>query len=242
MGSFISRRQITGWMSAGLVGMAAVAMTAPAFGDEVAEAKKDAEEIVSKAVFTVDKLATHPDVGKWVRKYMADAKAVLIFPQVLKGGFIVGGEGGTGVLLARASNGEWSYPGFFSMGAGSVGLQIGAQKSELMLLVMTGKGLSAILDSKVKIGGDISGAAGPYGAGAEASTTANMNADILSYSAAEGAFIGASVEGAIIWERKLLGESYYGDGSATAKAAVIDGQFANSHADPLRERLAEFPR
>ncbi len=242
MSILISRRRIAEWMSAGFIGLAAVGLTAPAFGDEVAEAKRDAEEIVSKALFTVDKLSNHPDVGKWVRKYMAEAKAVLIFPQVLKGGFIVGGEGGTGVLLARASNGEWSYPGFFSMGAGSFGLQIGAQKSELMLLIMTGKGLSAILESKVKIGGDISGAAGPYGAGAEASTTTNMNADILSYSAAEGAFIGASVEGAVIWERKLLGESYYGNGSAAASSVVIDGKFANGHADPLRERLAEFPR
>lgn len=242
MKHLISRRRITEWAGIGLVGLALVGMSAPAGADEVVEAKKDAEEIVSKAVFTIEKLASHPDVGKWVRKYMADAKAVLVFPQVLKGGFIVGGEGGTGVLLAKADNGEWSYPGFFSMGAGSVGLQVGAQKSEMMLLIMTGKGLSAVLNSKVKVGGDISGAAGPYGAGAEASTTTNLNADILSYSAAEGAFIGASVEGAYIWERKLLGESYYGDGSATAAGTVIDGKFANSHADPLREKLISFPK
>lgn len=242
MQHWVSRRLIAAWAGVGLFGIAMAGVSIPASADEVAEARKDAEEIVTEAVFTIDKLSTHPDVGKWVRKYMADAKAVLVFPQVLKGGFVVGGEGGTGVLLAKAGNGEWSYPGFYSMGAGSVGLQIGAQKSELMLLIMTGKGLSAILDSKVKVGGDISGAVGPYGAGAEASTTANFNADILSYSAAEGAFIGASVEGAYIWERKLLGESYYGDGAATAKGAVIDGKHANPHADPLRAKLASFPQ
>jgi len=242
MKHLVSRRRIAEWAAMGVAAMMAGSLAGPAYGDEVAEAKKDAEEIVSEAVFTVQKLASHPDVGKWVRKYMADAKAVLVFPQVLKGGFIVGGEGGTGVLLAKAGNGEWSYPGFYSMGAGSVGLQIGAQKSELILLIMTGKGLSAILDSKVKVGGDISGAVGPYGAGAEASTTTNLNADVLSYSAAEGAFIGASVEGAYIWERKLLGEAYYENGSATAVGAVIEGKFANSHADPLREKLASFPK
>lgn len=242
MRHLVSRRRMAVWAGIGLIGFAAAGLTKPVLADEVAEAKKDAEEIVSEAVFTIDKLASHPDVGKWVRQYMADAKAVLVFPQVLKGGFVVGGEGGTGVLLAKAGNGEWSYPGFYSMGAGSVGLQIGAQKSELMLLIMTGKGLSAVLDSRVKVGGDISGAVGPYGAGAEASTTANLNADILSYSAAEGAFIGASIEGAYIWERKLLGESYYGDGSATAKGAVIDGKFANPHANELREKLASFPK
>ena len=210
--------------------------------DETAGSLKAAEEIVAEAAFTAEKLRNNSEFSPYVKGYMKSAKAVMIFPEILKGGFFIGGEGGTGVLLARADDGTWSYPAFFGMGAASFGLQFGAQTSELMLLIMTGDGLEAILENNVKIGGDISGALGPYGAGAEASTTANLNADVIAYSVAKGAFVGFSIEGAAIFPREKLDQAFYGDGNANARSVVIDGKFANPLADPVRGELDAYPR
>ncbi|WP_425406907.1 lipid-binding SYLF domain-containing protein [Hwanghaeella sp.] len=219
----------------------AFGMAAPVSADETADNLKTANEIVSKAVFTAEKMRNHKDFASYVKGYMKKAKGVVLFPQILKGGFFVGGEGGSGVLLAKAEDGRWSYPTFVGMGAASFGLQIGAQSSELMLIVLTGKGLEAILDDKVKIGGEINGAVGPYGAGAEASTTANLNADVIAYSISQGAFIGVSIEGAAVFPRESLNAAFYGTNDASPKSVVIDGKFANSAADPLREELANYP-
>lgn len=201
----------------------------------------DAEELVSEAQFTLKKLQAHPDLGPYVTRYLKQAKAVLIVPQLLKGGFIVGGEGGTGVLLARGDGGRWSYPAFYSMGAASFGLQIGGQASEVLLLIMTGQGLQAVIEDMVKIGGELDAAAGPYGAGVDAATTTNLNADILSYSVAKGAYIGANLEGSVIVPRESLNEAYYGRRLAP-EAIVLRGEAANPQADALRQALSDAVR
>lgn len=206
-----------------------------------ADPKEDARELVDEALYTVKKMSNHERHGAKVKHYMKNAKAVFVVPELLKGALFVGGEGGSGVLLARADNGVWSYPAFFDMGAGSFGLQVGAQSSELMLIVMTGKGLSAILDNKVKLGGDLSAAVGPIGEGVEASTTTNMGADVIAYSTNKGAFLGASVDGAVIWADHADNMAYYDNTAATPKNIVLNGQYANPHADKLRELLASFP-
>jgi len=203
--------------------------------------KADAEELVTEAQFTLQKLQKHPDLGPYVNAYLKRAKAVLIVPQLLKGGFIVGGEGGTGVLLARDEQGRWSYPAFYSMGAASFGLQIGGQASEVLLLVMTGSGLQSILKDMVKIGGELDAAAGPYGAGVDAATTTNLDVDILSYSVAKGLYIGANFEGSVIVPRDSLNESYYGARLAP-ESIVLQGQAGNPHADGLRDALADAMR
>ena len=204
-----------------------------------ADNRKEAEELVQEAVFTVERMRSHERHGAKVEHYMAKAKAVFVVPQMLKGAFLVGGEGGSGVLLAKAPNGQWSYPAFYNIGSGSFGLQIGAQSSEVLLIVMTGKGLSAILDRKVTLGGDLSAAAGPIGEGMEASTTTNLDADVLAYSTAKGAFIGASVEGAVIWPSEDDNKSYYGT-EAKPKDIILNGQYQNMHSDELRQLLASF--
>ncbi|MEQ8605127.1 MAG: lipid-binding SYLF domain-containing protein [Marivibrio sp.] len=221
---------------AALMLAAAVLAAPPAKADQA-----DAEELVTEAQFTLKKLQKHPDLGPYVKAYLKRAKAVLIVPQLLKGGFIVGGEGGTGVLLARDEQGRWSYPAFYSMGAASFGLQFGGQASEVLLLVMTGSGLQAILEDMVKIGGELDGAAGPYGAGLDASTTTNLNVDILSYSVAQGLYIGVNFEGSVILPRDSLNEAYYGRRLAP-EAIVLQGQAGNPHADLLRDALADATR
>lgn len=201
-----------------------------------------AQELVDKSGWTVERILSNENFKGRIEPYLAKAKAVMIFPAYLKAGLIVGGEGGSGVLLARASNGEWSYPAFFSMGGGSIGLQAGGQKSELMLVFMTTKGLEAVMKNRVTLGGDVSAAVGPLGEGYEAKTTTNMDADILSYRTNEGAFVGASVEGSVIWERDGLNRAYYGWDGVTARSIVFNGDHRNPGADKLRETLTKLPR
>ena len=102
-----------------------------------AAAVTEQEELVEKARLTLEKLAAHEEFGTKIHSFLSQAKGVLVIPSLLKGGFFIGGEGGSGVLLARSTSGDWSYPAFFTMGAGSFGLQIGAQASELLLIILT---------------------------------------------------------------------------------------------------------
>ncbi len=211
--------------------VAAIAAAAPAM------AATEQEELVEKARFTIEKLAAHSEFGANVQNYLGQAKAVLVIPNLLKGGFILGGEGGSGVLLARAASGEWSYPAFFTMGAGSIGLQFGAQASELLLIVLTDKGLTSILDRQVKVGGEINAAMGPIGGGMEAATAGSLGTDIISYSIAKGVFIGGSIEGAVVAKRDDWNQGYYKDDTATPRGIVLEGRFGNPQADVLRQSL-----
>lgn len=225
---------------AAMLALFAMVAAAPARADDQAKARATGEELVTKAFYTVEKMRDHPEFGKYVRSYMRQAAAVVVFPEVLKAGFFLGGEGGNGVLVAKTDGGDWSYPAFFAVGAGTFGLQIGVQRSELMLIVMNRGALSSIIDSKVTIGGELSGAIGPRGAGAEAATTANLDADVIAYSLAEGAFIGVSVKGAVVFERPSLTAGYYGSEDAKARSVVIRGRYSNPQADELRAALGRY--
>src|SRR5947209_17213922 len=125
------------------------------------------------------------------------AEAVAVFPNVIKGGFIVGGRGGSGVISRRVAGG-WSAPAFFDLGGGSVGLQIGAALTDYILLFMNENAVASLLSDKFEIGGESSAAAGPVGRSASASTDAKLNAQILSYSRSKGAFAGLELKGVVI--------------------------------------------
>ena len=181
--------------------------------------------LVDNARYTVQKMLTHPET-KPFGGLLKKAKAVLIVPSLLKAGFLIGGEGGSGVLLARNEAGEWSNPAFYDIGSGSLGLQIGFQDSEVVFLIMSRKTLHTMLNATVKLGADASIAAGPFGIGYEGSTAVNLRADIYSYALARGAFFGASFEGSIAVEDKARNRAYYGPG-ATAHRIVLDREFTN---------------
>ena len=198
------------------------------------------EEMVQKANITVQKLLQSEDIGPSVHNLLSEAKGVLIFPNLYKGAILFGAEGGSGVLLAKGGEGRWSYPAFYFLGSGSFGLQFGAQTAEVMLLIMTERGLNAVLTQKVKVGVDVNAAIGPYGVGAKAATTVNLGADIYTYSLNQGAFVGFSVEGAVIYPRSEWTTRYYGNNRAKPRAVVIEGKFANPHADALRESLLQL--
>lgn len=197
---------------------------------------RDANQIVDKATVTATNLIGDPELEE-MGPYLARSRAVLIFPQVIKGGFILGGEGGTGVLLVRGADGTWSPPAFYTMAGGSVGLQLGGQVSEIVLTIMNDGALDAIMRQNFKFGGDVGIAVGPIGKGLEASTTGNFSEDIYAFSKSVGLFGGGSLEGAGLIEREALNAAFYNAPKVTAHQIVIDRSFYNPFADRLRAAL-----
>ena len=203
-----------------------------------ARAESDTQQLVTKAQWSLNEMLADPDFASLART-LPEARAVMIFPSILKAAFIFGAEGGNGVLLARGAAGDWSYPAFYTLGAASFGLQIGGEEQEVVLLIMNDAALDAIMRSEVKLGADLSVAAGPVGVGIEGSTTTAVGGDIVAYSRSQGLFAGLSVEGAVIHEREGYAQEYYGT-SASVSQIVIDRAVSNGGADSLRSTLAGY--
>ena len=146
---------------------------------------------------------------KAIPKELLDtAEAIAVFPGVIKAAFVFGGRGGQGVISRRVKGG-WSAPAFFNLGGGSFGPQIGAQKTDYVLLIMNESGLNGLLKDKFELGGEAGVAAGPVGREAAASTNPRLDAGILSYSRSKGVFIGAALKGAVISPDNDLNEAVY---------------------------------
>lgn len=192
-----------------------------------------AEALVDAATISVDTFTVDPDM-KWFRDNMNNAKGVLIVPQLIKGGLIFGGSGGSGVLLVRGGGNIWSDPAFYTMGSGTVGFQIGVEVSEIILMVMTDKGVDALLTSSFKLGGDVSIAAGPIGAGAKAQT-----ADILAFSRTKGIYGGVNIEGAVLKIRNDWNHDYYGS-ETSPRNILIERSATKPHSDELRSAVANL--
>ena len=200
-------------------------------GTVSARAVSPPQALVDNARYTLEKMVRNPEL-KPLPRLLRKAKAVLIVPSLLKAGFFVGGEGGSGVLLARGTGGEWSNPAFFNIGAGSFGLQIGFQDSEVIFLIMSRRTLESMLEAKVKLGADASVSAGPVGIGFEGGTAINLRADIYSYALSRGAFLGASFEGSVAVEDRDRNRAYYGP-DATAQSILVKQRHSNPGAAEL---------
>jgi len=175
---------------------------------------KDESHQSDKAARVLDEIMGAPD--KQIPSDVLDkAECVAVFPEVLKAGLIIGGQGGRGVASCRTAEG-WSAPAFFNLGGGSIGLQIGAQSTDFVLLFMNREGINSLLSDKFTVGADASVAAGPVGRQAGASTDAKLNAQILSYSRSKGLFAGLELKGVVIKPDKSDMRDVYGDG-ITAK-------------------------
>ncbi|MCA1576612.1 MAG: lipid-binding SYLF domain-containing protein [Acidobacteria bacterium] len=169
---------------------------------------KDAARHASEAAETFTEIMNVKD--KAIPKELLDtAEAIAVFPNVIKAAFLIGGRGGQGVISRRIKGG-WTAPAFFNLGGGSFGPQIGAQKTDYILLIMNENGLNGLLKDKFELGGEASIAAGPIGREAAASTNPRLDAGILSYSRSKGAFIGAALKGAVISPDNDLNEAIYG--------------------------------
>jgi SH3 domain-containing YSC84-like protein 1 len=170
--------------------------------------QKEASKKASAAARVFDQIMNAPD-NSIPKDLLNRAEAVAVFPGMLKAGFVVGGRGGSG-LISRRVTGGWSAPAYFNMGGASVGLQIGAAKTDLVLLFMNEDALRGLLGDKLEIGGEASAAAGPVGRSAAASTNLKLDAGILSYSRSKGLFAGLELKGAVINPDNNLNEALYG--------------------------------
>ena len=196
----------------------------------IADDKVTAEEYVRKSLKTLENFSYDPNMA-WFRENIRNAKGVLIIPAKLEAAFMLGGFGGTGVLLRNNSDGQWSYPAFYGAGAATFGFQAGIQTVEVIMLIMTEKGLDAFLSTKAQLGADVSVAIGPIGAGAAVATT-----DIFQFSRNKGIFGGVAAEGVVISPFNTLNNAYYGK-EISAVDILIRGKGVNTDADELRARL-----
>jgi lipid-binding SYLF domain-containing protein len=191
-----------------------------------------AEELVEESRFSIERMLVDDELPQ-LKRYVTRARGLLIIPQLVKGGFIVGAEAGSGVFMVRGGDGTWSAPSFYTLAAGSIGLQIGGQVAEVVFTVMNEGAVEALLRSEIKLGGDLSVTVGPFGKGLEASTTTNLGADVFAFSKNVGLFGGGALEGAKLFARKKLNEAYYGPG-ATPRGIVIERNFFNPQSEKLR--------
>jgi lipid-binding SYLF domain-containing protein len=162
------------------------------------------EKLVADARVTLSNFLRDPD-QTWIQQNLDRARAVLIAPQIVKAGFIFGGSGGRALLVSREGR-VWTGPAFYDLATASVGFQAGVEVSEAVIVVMTEKGLNSLLSSSFKIGGDASIAAGPVGAGAKSTVTA----DLISFTRAKGVYGGLNLDGTVVHSNVAWNDAYYG--------------------------------
>jgi lipid-binding SYLF domain-containing protein len=184
---------------AGIAAFVATAST-PAF------AQADQQKLVADAETAMSNFLKDPEM-KWLQQNLHRAKAVLIAPQMVKAGFIIGGSGGRAVLVAKdAKTGKFVGPAFYTLATASIGFQAGVEGSEMVTLVMTDKGLNSLLATTFKMGADASVAAGPVGAGAKS----DIVADLISFSRSKGVYGGVNLDGTVVSSNTEWDSAYYG--------------------------------
>jgi lipid-binding SYLF domain-containing protein len=197
----------------------------------------DARHLVDKAKFSLETFMEAREMEAF-RNLLKSARGLYIAPQVLRGAFIFGASGGSGVLIARdGAENKWIGPAFYTIGNVSFGLQIGGDASEIILLIMSQRGITAMLGTGMKLGADLSVALGPVGMGAQAST-ANLSADIIAFSRSKGLYGGISVDGAIVAVRESLNSAYYKKPTTPSDIFVVK-EVTNPHADDLLNAAAK---
>ena len=182
---------------------------------------------VTKAKWTFDDFYKDPAMG-WFRQNLHRAKGILIMPLLVKMGFIGGFYGGNGVLLAQDKKGTWSSPAFYNLASVTFGLQAGAVGGQVILMIMSDKGLSTFMSDKFELGADASIGAGPVGVGAKAELF-----DIYSFSRIKGLFAGLTLEGGGVTVNTEANWAYYGKANITPDDILILRKVENKQADPL---------
>lgn len=173
-----------------------------------ADEQGQVQERVDRAGTVLNEIMSAPDKGI-PGDVLAHAKCIAIVPSMVSGGFVVGAKHGRGVATCRTDNG-WSAPAFFDVTGGSYGLQIGAEKTDLVMLIMNDNGMQHLLSSKFELGGEAGVAAGPVGRQGTANTDWKMNAEVLTYSRSKGVFAGIDLSGASIKQDDDSTKAFYG--------------------------------
>ena len=180
------------------------------------------ESQLQKATNVVNEIMGTPDKGI-PDELLEKSVCVGIVPSQVKFALGIGGTYGRGVLVCRKGvNGAWDAPSMFTLGAASIGFQIGGKATDVIFLVMNPEGMRKLVQDSVKLGAELSAAAGPVGRSAEGATDAQLHAEILSYSRTRGLFAGASLDGAVVKQDRGDNEELYGR-KVTAKEILIDG-------------------
>jgi SH3 domain-containing YSC84-like protein 1 len=203
-----------------------------------AQAQGDQQALVDRSTLALQEMMTQT-VSQDPRRALQSARGVLVCPQVFRAGFFFGGEGGGCVLVARGANGTWSYPAFYGMGSASFGLQIGIQDAQFIMMIMTQRGLNSVLNSQFKLGADASIAVATIGGGVQGSTTADLGADIVAFSATRGLYGGVSLNGSVMGTRPEWDQAYYGS-PLGPREIVMGMRGSNPGADPLRQVLTRY--
>ncbi len=173
-------------------------------------------------------------------KLLDEARAVVVVPDTIKAGLVIGGRRGHGLMSVKTPDGTWSNPSFVSLTGGSIGFQAGVQSSDIVLVFRSDRGLESIVNGKFTLGADASIAAGPVGRSAAAATDGEMKAEIWSWSRARGLFAGVALDGAVLSIDDAANESVYG--RDTTPRMIFEGRVAQPPSDAVvdfRDRLEE---
>lgn len=189
-----------------------------------ADANEEAERI-DEAIVVLQEIMSAPDAAI-PEAILERSVAIAVFPSTVRAGFFVGGQRGRGFIAARhEETGDWSAPAFLTLTGGSIGLQVGAQSIDIVLLIQNRRGLTRLLDNQFTLGADASAAVGPVGRRLEASTDLQLTAEILSYSRSRGVFAGVTLGGATLRADRDANERFYGD-RLDSRQIVVNGQAA----------------
>jgi SH3 domain-containing YSC84-like protein 1 len=222
------------WGAALLLIMGTVVLNQKALA---ADPKVEARQLTEKAAMTFETFQAAKEMDDY-RALVKKAKGIFICPQMLRGAFVLGVSGGSGLLVAKDSKtGKWNGPAFYTMGGASFGLQAGGDAAQVVLLIMTDRGVSSLLASSVKLGADASIAAGPVGGGVKAETV-NLSADVLSFTQTKGLYGGISLEGAVVKTRNNWNSAYYGK-KILPRDIIVRGDAKNPQADKLLNMITE---
>jgi lipid-binding SYLF domain-containing protein len=225
-------------LSALLAGALAGVMCVPAASAKGKDEEQKENDRIQNAGTVIKEILNVPD--DIPQDLLDKARCVIVFPSVVKAAFIVGGSYGRGVMVCRTHKdytGAWGAPAMMALEGGSVGLQIGGQATDFVILVMNNRGADSVLHSKVKLGADAAVAAGPKGRDAAASTDVTLRAEMLSYSRSRGAFAGVSLEGSTLRPDRDANKRLYGK-EVTAEDIVEESRLsAPDSAHELISRL-----
>jgi lipid-binding SYLF domain-containing protein len=237
----LMRRGLAGMTSSLVVGlMASLTLAHPAQAQLVnSDRAEQQQRLVDRSTLAAQDVLDWRQNGDQAQRFLANAHGVVICPSIFRMSFIFGGSGGGCVLLARDGAGSWSAPAFYSMGSGSFGLQAGVQDAELMMFIMTRRGLTAIMDSHFKFGANASLTFATLGTGMEGATTTALRADIVAVEKSSGLFAGLSLQGSMLSPDSVGNRAYYNQPVGVEDIAVAM-RVNNPGADPLRAVLMRF--
>jgi len=197
--------------------------------------KKDTATL-SDSINVLRAMASAPDQGI-PQELLGKADCILIFPSVTKGAFIVGGKSGRGVASCRQPDGTMGSIAFYTVGGASVGLQVGGESADVLMLIMNETGVDHLLSDKFTIGGEASATAGPVGRTVQAATDAQLHAQILSWSRTKGLFLGAALDGSVVKPDKDANERLYGQATTGKEILVASKAAVPSPARPVVKEI-----